>query len=63
MKLIILLTLILSSCNSYDNIYQQRMAERKEESLKMFHQVHKVRKKCSSGRKPNKIRKKPKYTN
>jgi hypothetical protein len=63
MKIVlIIIVLILTSCNNY-NIYQQRMNDRKEDSIKMFHEVHKVRKKCSSGRRTKKFRKKPKYTN
>ena len=62
MRILLTLMLLLTSCTNY-NIYQERMNERKENTIKMFHEVHKVRKKCSTGKKPKKVRKKPKYRN
>ena len=54
--------LVLSSCNT-KTIYQQRRDERIERSVKMFHEVHKVRKECSTKRtKGRHRRRKPKYT-
>ena len=55
--------LVLSSCNT-KTIYQQRQEERIEKTIKMFHEVHKVRNKCSTKRVPGRHRRrKPKYTN
>ncbi len=54
--------LVLSSCNT-KTIYQQRQEERIEKTIKMFHEVHKVRKECSTKRtKGRHRRRKPKYT-
>ena len=62
MKRLILMFLVLSSCNT-KTIYQQRRDERIERSVKMFHEVHKVRKECSTKRtKGRHRRRKPKYT-
>ena len=62
MKKLILMFLVLSSCNT-KTIYQQRQEERIEKTLKMFHEVHKVRKECSTKRtKGRHRRRKPKYT-
>jgi hypothetical protein len=62
MKKLILMFLVLSSCNT-KTIYQQRQEERIEKTIKMFHEVHKVRKECSTKRtKGRHKRRKPKYT-
>jgi hypothetical protein len=62
MKKLILMFLVLSSCNT-KTIYQQRQEERIEKTIKMFHEVHKVRKECSTKRtKGRHRRRKPKYT-
>lgn len=62
MKKLILMFLVLSSCNT-KTIYQQRQEERIEKTIKMFHEVHKVRNKCSTKRtKGRHRRRKPKYT-
>jgi hypothetical protein len=62
MKIIILIIILIYSCNT-KTIYQKKREERIERSIKMFHEVHKVRKECSTKRTKGKHRRrKPKYT-
>lgn len=60
---IIIILFLIYSCDT-KTIYQQRREDRIERSIKMFHEVHKVRKECSTKRiKGKHRRRKPKYTN